>query len=118
VSGASVSGHWPTSCDCLALLFVLSILPISAQFYRLSTVSISARLQTALFLCVYFVYFPRAMEGVLAVRLDSPFLRCRMCAEPGVTSYDALHYMYYSFARVHRTLGKTPAMAAEVADHV
>lgn len=30
----------------------------------------------------------------------------------------ALHYMYYNFARVHRTLGVTPAMAAGVADHV
>jgi hypothetical protein len=28
-----------------------------------------------------------------------------------------LHYMYYNFGRVHRTLGKTPAMAAGVADH-
>lgn len=30
----------------------------------------------------------------------------------------ALHYMYYNFARVHRTLGVTSAMAAGVADHV
>ncbi|MGA9049143.1 MAG: IS1 family transposase [Dehalococcoidia bacterium] len=30
----------------------------------------------------------------------------------------ALHYMYYNFARVHKTLGCTPAMAAGVADHV
>ncbi len=30
----------------------------------------------------------------------------------------ALHYMYYNFARVHKTLGKTPAMAAGIADHV
>lgn len=30
----------------------------------------------------------------------------------------ARHYMYYSFARVHKTLGGTPAMAAGVADHV
>jgi IS1 family transposase len=29
----------------------------------------------------------------------------------------ALHYMYYNFARVHKTLGVTPAMAAGVADH-
>ncbi|MFH1484562.1 MAG: IS1 family transposase, partial [Chloroflexota bacterium] len=27
----------------------------------------------------------------------------------------ALHYMYYNFARVHKTLGVTPAMAAGVA---
>jgi len=30
----------------------------------------------------------------------------------------ALHYMYYNFARVHKTLGVTPAMAAGIADHV
>ena len=30
----------------------------------------------------------------------------------------ALHYMHYNFARVHKTLGETPAMAAGVADHV
>lgn len=30
----------------------------------------------------------------------------------------ALHYMHYNFARVHRTLGVTPAMVAGVADHV
>jgi IS1 family transposase len=30
----------------------------------------------------------------------------------------ALHFMHYNFARVHKTLGKTPAMAAGVADHV
>ena len=30
----------------------------------------------------------------------------------------ALHYMYYNFCRVHKTLGKTPAMAARVADRV
>ena len=30
----------------------------------------------------------------------------------------AFHYMYYNFARVHRTLGVTPAMAAGVADHM
>ena len=29
----------------------------------------------------------------------------------------ALHYMRYNFARVHQTLGVTPAMAAGVADH-
>ena len=29
----------------------------------------------------------------------------------------ALHYMHYNFARVHQTLGVTPAMAAGVADH-
>ena len=30
----------------------------------------------------------------------------------------ALHYMYYNFARVHKTLGMTPAMAAGIADHI
>lgn len=30
----------------------------------------------------------------------------------------ALHFMYYNFARVHKTLGITPAMAAGVSDHV
>lgn len=30
----------------------------------------------------------------------------------------SLHYMHYNFARVHRTLGTTPAVAAGVADHV
>ena len=30
----------------------------------------------------------------------------------------ALHYMHYNFARPHKTLGgRTPAMAAGVADH-
>jgi Zn-dependent protease with chaperone function len=29
----------------------------------------------------------------------------------------ALHFMYYNFARIHQTLGTTPAVAAEVADH-
>jgi hypothetical protein len=30
----------------------------------------------------------------------------------------ALHFMYYNFCRIHKTLGTTPAMAASVADHV
>ncbi len=30
----------------------------------------------------------------------------------------ALHYMHYNFARIHKTLRVTPAMAAGVADHV
>ncbi len=30
----------------------------------------------------------------------------------------ALHFMHYNFARVHKTLGMTPAMAAGIADHV
>jgi hypothetical protein len=30
----------------------------------------------------------------------------------------ALHFAYYSFCRVHRTLKKTPAMAAGITDHV
>ncbi len=30
----------------------------------------------------------------------------------------ALHYMYYNFARIHKTLGITPAMAAGITDHV
>jgi hypothetical protein len=30
----------------------------------------------------------------------------------------ALHYMYYNFCRIHKTLRITPAMAAGVTDHV
>ncbi len=30
----------------------------------------------------------------------------------------ALHYMYYNFCRIHKTLRVTPAMAAGVTDHV
>ena len=30
----------------------------------------------------------------------------------------ALHFMYYNFARVHKTLRVTPAMEAGIADHV
>lgn len=30
----------------------------------------------------------------------------------------ALHFMYYNFARIHKTLRVTPAMAAGVSDHV
>ena len=30
----------------------------------------------------------------------------------------ALHFMHYNFARIHRTLRITPAMAAGVASHV
>jgi hypothetical protein len=30
----------------------------------------------------------------------------------------ALHFMHYNFARIHQTLRVTPAMEAEVADHV
>jgi hypothetical protein len=30
----------------------------------------------------------------------------------------ALHYMHYNFARIHKTLRVTPAMAAGIADHV
>ena len=30
----------------------------------------------------------------------------------------ALHFMHYNFARVHKTLRITPAMAAGVSDHV
>jgi hypothetical protein len=30
----------------------------------------------------------------------------------------ALHYMYYNFARIHQTLRVTPAMEAEISDHV
>lgn len=29
----------------------------------------------------------------------------------------ALHYMYYNFARIHKSLGLTPAMAAGISDH-
>ena len=30
----------------------------------------------------------------------------------------ALHYMYYNFVRIHRTLRMTPAMKAGVTDHL
>jgi hypothetical protein len=30
----------------------------------------------------------------------------------------ATHFMYYNFARIHKTLRVTPAMAAGIADHV
>jgi hypothetical protein len=30
----------------------------------------------------------------------------------------SLHFMYYNFGRVHKSLGVTPAMAAGVSDHV
>ena len=30
----------------------------------------------------------------------------------------ALHYMYYNFCRIHRTLRVTPAMEAEVTDRL
>lgn len=30
----------------------------------------------------------------------------------------SLHFMYYNFARVHTTLGMTPAMAAGVSEHI
>jgi len=30
----------------------------------------------------------------------------------------SLHFMYYNFARIHRTLRVTPAMEAGVSDHV
>jgi len=30
----------------------------------------------------------------------------------------ALHYMYYNFVRIHKTLRVTPAMAAGVSDHL
>ncbi len=30
----------------------------------------------------------------------------------------ALHYMFYNFARIHRSLRVTPAMEAGVSDHV
>jgi cell fate regulator YaaT (PSP1 superfamily) len=30
----------------------------------------------------------------------------------------ALHFMYYNFGRIHKTLRITPAMAAGLADHV
>lgn len=29
----------------------------------------------------------------------------------------ALHFMYYNFAQVHKTLRVTPAMEANIADH-
>jgi hypothetical protein len=30
----------------------------------------------------------------------------------------ALHFIHYNFARIHKTLRITPAMAAGIADHV
>ena len=30
----------------------------------------------------------------------------------------ALHFSYYNFVRIHQTLRMTPAMAAEVSDHL
>ena len=30
----------------------------------------------------------------------------------------ALHFMYYNFARAHKTLGVKPALAAGISDHV
>jgi hypothetical protein len=30
----------------------------------------------------------------------------------------ALHFVYYNFGRVHRTLRVTPAMEAGIADHI
>lgn len=30
----------------------------------------------------------------------------------------ALHYMFYNFAKIHKTLRVTPAMQAEISDHV
>jgi len=30
----------------------------------------------------------------------------------------ALHFMYYNFARVHKTLRVTPAMEAGISDHI
>jgi hypothetical protein len=30
----------------------------------------------------------------------------------------AIHFMYYNFGRIHKTLRVTPAMAAGLADHV
>ena len=30
----------------------------------------------------------------------------------------AIHFMHYNFARIHKTLRVTPAMAAGISDHV
>ena len=30
----------------------------------------------------------------------------------------AIHFMHYNFARIHKTLRVTPAMEAEISDHV
>jgi hypothetical protein len=30
----------------------------------------------------------------------------------------ALHFMYYNFCRIHKTLRVTPAMEAKITDHV
>jgi hypothetical protein len=30
----------------------------------------------------------------------------------------ALHFMYYNFGRIHRSLRVTPALAASISDHI
>lgn len=34
------------------------------------------------------------------------------------TAAAAIHYMHYNLARIHQTLGVTPAMEARLANHV
>ena len=35
-----------------------------------------------------------------------------------VSQFAALHFMYYNFGRVHKTLRVTPAMEAGISDHI
>ena len=38
--------------------------------------------------------------------------------QPGAPAFVALHFLHYNFARIHKTLRITPAMAAGISDHV
>jgi hypothetical protein len=48
--------------------------------------------------------------------LETPAIRQRSALEHHVASL-AIHYVYYTFCRIHQTLRVTPAMAAGVSDH-
>ncbi len=41
-----------------------------------------------------------------------------MSGQRGCGRAVSLHFMHYNFARIHKTLRVTPAMAAGVSDHV
>lgn len=51
----------------------------------------------------------------LSVNSKLGLATCSTCAD--LQHALALHFMHYNFARVHKTLGMTPAMAAGLADH-
>ena len=55
---------------------------------------------------------PRAQLQLRFVRDCIPLAR-----EPNHEAAIALHFMYYSFRRIHLTLRCTPAMEAGVSDH-